>query len=90
LAQKKYIEEKIKKFINQTFLRGGTNLGLENDTSFLERGIVDSTGVLELVSFLEETFDIKVEDEELVPENLDSVSNLVQFVGQKSDQTKTG
>lgn len=90
MAEKKYIEEKIKKFMTRTFLRGGeTNPGLKNDTSFLEKGIVDSTGVLELVTFLEETFDIKVEDEELVPENLDSVNNLVKFVNQKSDQAKT-
>lgn len=89
MAEKKYIEEKIRKFINQTFLRGGeTNPGLKDHTSFLEKGIVDSTGVLELVAFLEETFNITVEDEELVPENLDSVSNLVKFVSQKSDQAK--
>jgi acyl carrier protein len=85
LGEEKHIEEKIRGFVSQTFLKGGeANPGLENDTSFLEKGIVDSTGVLELVAFLEETFDIKVEDEELVPENLDSVSNLVRFVKGKS------
>ena len=84
LAEKKYIQEKIKRFITQTFLRGGkTNPGLQNDASFLEKGIVDSTGVLELVAFLEETFKVKVEDEELIPENLDSVNNLVRFVSGK-------
>jgi acyl carrier protein len=83
-----YIEEKIKEFITQTFLRGGkTNPGLKNDTSFLENGIVDSTGVLELVAFLEETFKTKVEDEDLVPENLDSVNNLVRFVSGKLKQS---
>jgi acyl carrier protein len=91
LDEKKHIEEKVRKFINHTFLRGReANPGLENDTSFLEKGIVDSTGVLELVTFLEETFNIKVEDEELVPENLDSVSNLVKFVSRKSDQGAVG
>jgi acyl carrier protein len=90
LADEKHIEEKVKKFINQTFLRGGEpNPSLKNDTSFLEKGIVDSTGVLELVTFLEETFNIKVEDEELVPENLDSVNNLVRFVSQKVDRDRT-
>jgi acyl carrier protein len=85
LGEEKHIEEKIRGFVSQTFLKGGeANPGLESDTSFLEKGIVDSTGVLELVAFLEETFDIKVEDEELVPENLDSVSNLVRFVKGKS------
>ena len=89
MAEKKDIEEKTKKFINQTFLRGGeANTGLKNDTSFLEKGIVDSTGVLELVTFIEETFSIKVEDEELVPENLDSVNNLVDFVSRKVDRDR--
>jgi acyl carrier protein len=84
LAEKKQIEEKIRKFIKESFLRGGeTNPYLENDTSFLEKGIVDSTGVLELVAFIEETFNFEVQDEELVPENLDSVDNLVRFVGRK-------
>jgi acyl carrier protein len=69
------IEDKIKKFIIKHFMVGEKNPQLRNDVSFLEKGIVDSTGVLELVTFLEETFHIKVEDEELVPENLDSVNN---------------
>jgi len=56
----------------------GDDLGDED--SFLDHGILDSTGVLELVTFLEETFDIIIEDEELVPENLDSVTNLVAFI----------
>jgi acyl carrier protein len=83
------IEDKIKKFIIKHFMLGEKNPQLQNDVSFLEKGIVDSTGVLELVTFLEETFNIKVEDEELVPENLDSVSNLVRFVNQKLNQAKT-
>ena len=58
---------------------------LKEDTSFLENGIIDSTGILELVTFLEETFEIEVEDEELVPENLDSIANVVQYI-----QTKLG
>lgn len=84
MAEKKQIEEKIKKFIKESFLRGEeANPGLKNDTSFLEKGIVDSTGVLELVAFLEETFNFEVQDEELVPENLDSIDNLVRFVSEK-------
>jgi acyl carrier protein len=82
-------EDKIKKFIIKHFMVGEKNPQLQNDVSFLEKGIVDSTGVLELVTFLEETYNITVEDEELVPENLDSVSNLVRFVNQKLDQAKT-
>jgi acyl carrier protein len=53
---------------------------LEDDTSFLEKGIIDSTGVMELVAFLEETFGIRVEDDEIVPEIFDSISRLVNYV----------
>ena len=59
---------------------------LSEDASFLEEGIVDSTGVLELVMFVEETFNITVEDEEIVPENFDSVSCLAAYVRHKLGQ----
>jgi len=58
---------------------------MDDRCSFLENGIIDSTGILELVGFLEETFEIAIEDEELVPENLDSISNVVHYI-----QTKLG
>jgi len=51
-----------------------------DEASFLENGIIDSTGVLELVTFLEESFCIKVEDDEIVPENLDSMKNIKRFL----------
>jgi len=53
------------------------------EDSFLEKGIIDSTGVIELVTFLEENFDIKIEDDEIVPENLDSLKNIEKFLDQK-------
>jgi acyl carrier protein len=53
------------------------------DVSFLEEGIMDSTGVLELVMFVEETFHVTVEDEEIVPENFDSVSRLAAYIRRK-------
>ena len=62
--------QEIRDFIVENFLFGDTN-GLGEDSSFLETGIVDSTGILELVSFIEETYGILIEDEELIPENLD-------------------
>jgi acyl carrier protein len=73
---------KVREFIIENFLFGKDE-GLNDDTSFLDAGIIDSTGVLELVSFLEEEFAITVEDEELLPENLDSVNNVVAYVGKK-------
>ena len=56
---------------------------LKEDTSFLENGIVDSTGIMELVAFVEKTFDIRVEDEELVPENFDSISAIADYLERK-------
>jgi len=56
---------------------------LQDGDSFLQQGIIDSTGILEVVFFLEEEFGVKVEDEEMIPENLDSVNNLVAFVERK-------
>jgi acyl carrier protein len=55
-----------------------------DDDSFLENGIIDSTGVLELVMFLEENFNIKVADEELLPENLDSFNNINKYLKSKT------
>jgi len=56
---------------------------LDNDDSFLEKGIIDSTGILELITFLEETFNIEVEDEDVIPENLDSVNKISQYISRK-------
>ena len=74
----------IRSFIFENFLFDAEEGDLKNDDSFLDQGIIDSTGVLELVDWLEETYDIKVEDEELVPENLDSVNNLTSFISKKA------
>ena len=71
--------DKVRNFIVENFLFGSDD-GLTDDISFLEEGIIDSTGILELVSFLEEEFGIVVDDEELIPENLDSVRNVVQYL----------
>jgi acyl carrier protein len=73
---------KIREFVVDNFLFGNAN-GLEGDTSFLDEGIVDSTGVLELVTFIESEFSIEVLDEELVPENLDSINSIVGYLESK-------
>ncbi len=73
-------KEKIKGFIIENFLFGEDS-DLNDDTSFLEEGIIDSTGVLELIEYLEEEFDIEIDDEDMIPENLDSLNNLEQFIG---------
>jgi acyl carrier protein len=76
--------ERLKEFIVENFLFGDAGQ-LTWDTSFLDSGIVDSTGMLELVKFLEEAFDITVQDDEFIPENLDSIENLNRFLGRKLD-----
>ena len=76
--------DKIRAFIFSNFLFDAQQSALDNDTSFLEQGIIDSTGVLELVEWLEETFAMKADDEELIPENLDSVNRLAQFIARKT------
>jgi acyl carrier protein len=73
---------KIREFITDNFLFGEAN-GFKDDTSFLDEGIIDSTGVLELVNFLEEEFSITIDDDELIPENLDSVNNVTSFLAGK-------
>jgi acyl carrier protein len=75
-------KQAIREFIIENFLFGEVN-GLKDDTSFLEEGIVDSTGILELVTYLEDEFSITVDDEELIPENLDSIDNVANYLQRK-------
>ena len=77
----------IRKFLIENFLFEEDE-NLKNDTSFLENGILDSTGVLELIAFLEETYGIEVEDEEVIPENLDSIANVAQYIQKKQGSLK--
>lgn len=74
------VETSIRRYVLEAFLFTEDESQLSNNASFLEEGIVDSTGVLELVMFVEETFGITVKDEEVVPENFDSVERLARFV----------
>ena len=77
------IRSDIRGFILDNFMMGRDPQELTDSGSLLELGIIDSTGVLELVGFMEEKFDLQVEDEDLVPENLDSVNNLVKYIEHK-------
>jgi acyl carrier protein len=76
------LKSDIRDFIVESFLYGANN-GLGDDVSFLEKGIIDSTGILELVSFVQDTFGITVQDEEILPENFDSINKLSSFVSGK-------
>jgi len=82
------VKKQVREFVVENFLFGEGEEELRDDDSFLEKGVIDSTGVLELVEWIEETFNFKVEDEELVPENLDSINNLEKFIMQKSNFAK--
>ena len=77
------IRDQIRDFIQQNFLFDGDVSRLDDDASFLEHGIVDSTGLLELVLFCEETFGITVDNADLLPENFDSARNLTTYVARR-------
>ncbi len=74
----------VKEYISENFLMGQSDINLEDETSFLELGLLDSTGVIELVSFLEEEFGIQVEDDEITPENLDTLNKISSYVERKT------
>lgn len=74
------VREQIRDFIKMNFLYDGDTSTLSDSESFLGAGIVDSTGVLELVLFVEEAYGLHVDQDDLLPENFDSVENLTQYV----------
>lgn len=76
------LKDTIKQFIIDNFLFDEDE-ELDDDASFFDEGIIDSTGMLEIISFLEENFSIQIDDEELTRENLDSINNLVAFLSTK-------
>ncbi|WP_319562180.1 acyl carrier protein [Marispirochaeta sp.] len=83
MVQSNEVKTALKDFLVSNFLFGQNSLQFDDGDSFLEKGIIDSTGILELISYLEETYRISVEDDELVPENLDSVNAVDAFVRRK-------
>jgi acyl carrier protein len=72
----------VRKFLTDQFLFGESR-PLERDVSLFDQGIVDSTGILELINYLEERYGIKVQDTELLPENLDTIGNICAFLDRK-------
>lgn len=77
------IGTEIRDFVVTNFLYGKAD-GLSDHESLLEGGVIDSTGVLELVSFLQDRFTIQIDDDEIVPANLDSIDNLVHYISRKT------
>ncbi len=85
MLAKSELKNKIKSFVSDYFIKD-SGIDIAEDTSFLDKGIIDSTGVMELVSFLEETFGITMDDAEIIPDNFDSIEKLVTFVENKLAQ----
>jgi len=77
------VREELRRFIIDNFLFGVEDSQFSDDDSFLEKGLIDSTGVLELVAFIEEQYGIRFQDDEIIPENLDSINKLIQFLNKK-------
>ena len=76
----------VKKFILENFLFTNNENSIDDCTSLIEKGIIDSTGILELVDFIENNYDIKVKDSELTPENFDSLVNIDKYITNKSKE----
>lgn len=77
------IKQEVRKYIVENFVFNQAGFELGDEASFLDEGIIDSTGTLELIMFLEQAYQIVVEDYEIVPANLDSVANLTAFILRK-------
>ena len=76
----KEIEQSVRAFITENFILGDSEPELNGSESFLERGLIDSMGVLEIVDFIEDEFGFSISDEDLLPENLDSIDLITSFV----------
>jgi acyl carrier protein len=77
------IESRIREFVATNFGFRGATANMDGNMDLLEHGILDSTGVLEVVAFLESDLDVQVADEEMIPENLGTMSRMVAFVQRK-------
>lgn len=81
------ITDRVRNFIVENFLFGDTNFDLSNQISLIENGIIDSTGVLELVGFIEEEFGVVFADADIVPANLDTIERIAAFVVERTDES---
>lgn len=78
------IEQEVRQFLKDNFPLSADGIDLGVDDSLIEVGVIDSTGVLELIGFIEERYEVVIADEEVLPENLDSIGNITRFVGAKT------
>jgi acyl carrier protein len=76
-------EQEVRAFLAENFALGHDLTHLSGTQSLTERGFIDSVGIVELLTFLETRFEIQIDDDETVPENVDTIDNIVRFVGEK-------
>lgn len=79
-----HIIEKVRRFVLDSFLYGDVGRMVKDQESLLQHGVMDSTGVLELIEFIEAEFRVTIEDSETVPQNLDSIAGIARFVSGKT------
>jgi len=79
------IKNQVRAFIVENFLFGDDQYPLGDELSLIENDLVDSTGILELVSFIEERFGVTLADAEIVPDNLDSIARIEAFIARKRE-----
>ncbi len=84
----KDLYKSINDFVNSNFLMGSGAIKFSNDDSLIEKGIIDSTGILEMVNFIQKNFGIKINDEDLIPENLDSINSIASFITRKKGRER--
>ena len=83
LGKQLMIKDKLRLYILENFLFTDDQSELNNEDSFMDQGIIDSTAILELIFFMEEEFSVKVEAEEMTPDNLDSINKVTRFIESK-------
>ena len=81
------IETQIQEYLAENVLFSGGTFEYDNDASFLEEGIIDSVAIMDFVMFVEETFNIIIEDHEIVPDNFDSVNKLTGYIRRKQNHS---
>ena len=80
-------KEKVRNFIIENFMFGREDATLNDEDPFIDEGIIDSTGFLEIIGFIQDEFSFEVSDKELIPDNFDSVNKLVAYIGRKVQTT---
>lgn len=78
------LKKNIRAFMLNNFLLDADESALADDASFLDQGIIDSTGILELINWIEDTFSIQISDEEMLPKNFDSINKILAFIETKT------